>query len=172
MLCETILNYKWKYSSISCSVVSDSFVIPWTVPHQGLSVHGILQARILEWVAIPFSRDLPNSGIKLRSPTRQADSFLSEPPGVGSRGRGHIITLCIGLLGYSVCGMLKLNATIYLCLSVCMDSHFTTAWGQASSCAALHLYRIVSQDWRGEEGKGGDWGKKVNLREDFLVWGF
>ena len=27
----------------------------------GCSVHGILQARILEWVAIPFSRDLPNS---------------------------------------------------------------------------------------------------------------
>ena len=26
------------------------------------SVHGILQARILEWVAMPFSRDLPNSG--------------------------------------------------------------------------------------------------------------
>jgi len=24
----------------------------------------ILQARILEWVAIPFSRDLPNPGIK------------------------------------------------------------------------------------------------------------
>ena len=30
-------------------------------------VHGILQARILEWVAIPFSRDLPNPGIELRS---------------------------------------------------------------------------------------------------------
>jgi len=26
------------------------------------SVHGILQARILEWVAIPFSRDLPDPG--------------------------------------------------------------------------------------------------------------
>ena len=25
------------------------------------TVHGILQARILEWVAISFSRDLPNS---------------------------------------------------------------------------------------------------------------
>ena len=25
----------------------------------GSSVHGILQARILEWVPIPFSRDLP-----------------------------------------------------------------------------------------------------------------
>ena len=28
------------------------------------SVQGILQARILEWVAMPFSRDLPNPGIE------------------------------------------------------------------------------------------------------------
>ena len=28
---------------------------PWTVAPPGSSVHGILQARILEWVAIPFS---------------------------------------------------------------------------------------------------------------------
>ena len=27
-------------------------------------VHGILQARILEWIVMPFSRDLPDSGIK------------------------------------------------------------------------------------------------------------
>ena len=32
------------------------------------SVHGILQARIVEWVAISFSRDLPNPGIKPTSP--------------------------------------------------------------------------------------------------------
>ena len=31
---------------------------------QGSSVHGILQARILEWVAVPSPRDLPNSGIE------------------------------------------------------------------------------------------------------------
>jgi len=37
----------------------------------GSSVHGILQARILEWVAILFSRDLPNSGIEPRSPALQ-----------------------------------------------------------------------------------------------------
>ena len=30
----------------------------------GSSAHGISQARILEWVAIFFSRDLPNPGIK------------------------------------------------------------------------------------------------------------
>ena len=31
------------------------FVIPWTSP-SGSSVHGIFQARILEWVAISYSR--------------------------------------------------------------------------------------------------------------------
>ena len=37
----------------------------------GSSVHGILQARILEWAAMPSSRDLPDPGIdpaSLRSP--------------------------------------------------------------------------------------------------------
>ena len=53
-------------------------------------VHGILQARILDWVAFPFSRDLPNSGIEPRSPTLEADSLPAEPQwkpkntGVGS----------------------------------------------------------------------------------------
>ena len=32
----------------------------------GSSVHGILQARILEWAAVPSFRDLPNPGISLR----------------------------------------------------------------------------------------------------------
>ena len=45
------------------------------------TVHGILQATILEWVAFPFSRDLPNPGIKPRSPTLQADSLPVEPQG-------------------------------------------------------------------------------------------
>ena len=47
------------------------------------TVHGILQARILEWVAFPFSRDPrdPNPGIEPRSPTLQADSLPAEPQG-------------------------------------------------------------------------------------------
>ena len=32
------------------------FVTPWTAAHQASSIHGILQARILEWVATSFSR--------------------------------------------------------------------------------------------------------------------
>ena len=33
------------------------FVTTWTITHQAPSVHGISQARILEWVAISFSRE-------------------------------------------------------------------------------------------------------------------
>ena len=36
------------------------------------TVHGILQAKILEWVAFPFSKDLPNPGIKPMSLTSPA----------------------------------------------------------------------------------------------------
>ena len=39
---------------LSHSVVSD-FETPWTLAHQALLSMGILQARILEWVAIPSS---------------------------------------------------------------------------------------------------------------------
>ena len=45
------------------------------------SVHGILLARILEWVACPSPGDPPDPGIESRSPALQADSLLSEPPG-------------------------------------------------------------------------------------------
>ena len=44
------------------------------------TAHGILQARILEWVAFPFTRYLPNPGIKPKSPALQVDSLPAEPP--------------------------------------------------------------------------------------------
>ena len=43
----------------------------------GSSVPGILQARILQWVAMPSSRRTS----KPRSPALQADSLLNEQPG-------------------------------------------------------------------------------------------
>ena len=45
-----------KTFNVSHSVVSNSFATPWIVSPPGSSVHGILQARILEWVSISFSR--------------------------------------------------------------------------------------------------------------------
>ena len=47
----------------------------------GSSVHGILQARILEWVAMPFSRDLPDPGVEPTSPALAGGFFTAEPPG-------------------------------------------------------------------------------------------
>ena len=64
---------------VSRSVVFDS-AIQLTVVHQAPLSMGILQARILEWLAILCSRS-SSQGSKPRSPSLQADSLLSEPPG-------------------------------------------------------------------------------------------
>ena len=57
--------------SVSHLVMSDSYdLMADSLP--GSSVLRILQARILEWVAIPFSRDVPDPGIKPRSLALQA----------------------------------------------------------------------------------------------------
>ena len=45
------------------------------------TVHEILQARILEWVAFPFSRGSSQPGIEHRSPAMQEDSLPAEPQG-------------------------------------------------------------------------------------------
>ena len=47
----------------------------------GYTVDEILQARILEWVAFPFTKDLPNAATKPRSPALQADSLPTELQG-------------------------------------------------------------------------------------------
>ena len=65
----------------ACLVVQCCFAAPGTAAPQALRTMGILQARILEWVAMPSSRDLPNPGTKPRSPTLQAVFLPAELPG-------------------------------------------------------------------------------------------
>ena len=69
-----------------CSVLShfscvQLFATPWTIAHRVRLTVGILQARILEWVAMPSSRGSPNPGIEPTSAALQADSLPSESPG-------------------------------------------------------------------------------------------
>ena len=45
------------------------------------TVHGILQARILEWVVVPSPGYLPNPAIEPRSPALQVDSLPAESQG-------------------------------------------------------------------------------------------
>ena len=60
----------------------------------GSSVHGILQARILEWVAVSRSGDLPDPAIECMFFTLPVDSLPSEPPRKPRKtGRGNLSLL-------------------------------------------------------------------------------
>ena len=61
----------------SCLTLCD----PMDCSLPGASVHGIVQARVLEWVAISYYRTSPDPGMELRSPALQVDSLLTEPAG-------------------------------------------------------------------------------------------
>ena len=53
----------------------------------GSSVHGILQVRVLEWVAmLSPPGNLPDPGVQPKSPALQADSLLTEPQGKAIQG--------------------------------------------------------------------------------------
>ena len=65
----------------------------------GSSVHGILQARILEGLPFPSPGDLPDPGIKPRSPTLRTDALTSAPPGKPNMAEG-----CINIF---ICGFDK-----------------------------------------------------------------
>ena len=53
----------------------------WTAAHQAPLSMGIVQARTLEWVAMPSSRGSFQPGIKPRSLTLQVGSLPAEPQG-------------------------------------------------------------------------------------------
>ena len=66
---------------IYCMKVKVTQSCPTLCDPMDYTAHGILQARILEWVAFPFSRGSPNPGIKPVSLALQTNSLPSEPPG-------------------------------------------------------------------------------------------
>ena len=70
------LRYESESECEICSVGSDSLQ-----SHGLYAVHGILQDRILEWVAIPSPAELPDPGIKLGSPALQVISLPTEYKG-------------------------------------------------------------------------------------------
>ena len=75
---------KYFHLNIKCVCIL-SYVLTLCDPMDGSlsgsSVHGIFQARTLEWAAISFSMDLPNPQTEPRSLAMQVDSLPSEPPG-------------------------------------------------------------------------------------------
>ena len=106
-----------------CVLVAQSYLTlcdPMNYSLPVSSIHGILQARILEWVAIPSLGDLPDPGIKPGAPTSQADSLPSEPA-------ENPFSICIHLL-FFLYSMLKevslfLSKTSSFLIQVSTQSH-------------------------------------------------
>ena len=88
--------------SESHSVMSDS------LKPLDYTVHGILQTRILEWVAFPFSRGSSQPRDWSRSPTLQADSLSAESQGKPKNTGVGSLSLLQGIF-------LKLNWDLLYC---------------------------------------------------------
>ena len=54
---------------------------PWTVAHQALLFMEFSRREYWSGLPFPSPGDLSDPGIEPRSPTLQADSLLTEPPG-------------------------------------------------------------------------------------------
>ena len=70
-MCSVALSYLTLWDPVDCSP-------------PGSSVHGMSQARILEWIAISYSRDLPDPWIEPLSsafPALAGGFSTTEPPG-------------------------------------------------------------------------------------------
>ena len=84
-----VLGTGWSVTHDSCTRESESEVtqscptlcdlMDCSLP--GSSLHGIVQAKILEWIAISFSRGSSRPRDRPGSPAFQADALTSEPPG-------------------------------------------------------------------------------------------
>ena len=76
-----IMQHPFVCESVICLVMSDSFVTPWTVVYQVSLRMEFSRQEYRSGLPFPSPGDLPNPGIKFRSPTLEADSLLSKPPG-------------------------------------------------------------------------------------------
>ena len=76
-------HFCWVYMKLKMLVAQFYLTLcdPMDCSPPGFSVRGSLQARILEWIAMPSSRGPPDPGIEPRFPALQLDSLPSEIPG-------------------------------------------------------------------------------------------
>ena len=98
------------------------------------TVLGILQVRILERVAVPFSRGSSNPGIEPRSPTLQADSLTAEPQGKPKNTR-------VGRVAYPFSsGSSWQRNQIRVC---CIAGRFFTSWAIREVLSGENLFITV-----------------------------
>ena len=64
------------------------FATPWTVAYQAPPSMGFSRQEYWSGLPFPSPEDLPYPGIEPGTPTLQADTLTSEPPGKQSMGMG------------------------------------------------------------------------------------
>ena len=75
----SVLHYAWgEVKSLSRALLC---AIPWTVAHQAPLSMGFSRQKYWSGLPFPSPGDLPDPGIKPRSPALEADALTSEPPG-------------------------------------------------------------------------------------------
>ena len=74
---------KWKYKLLICVQLFSS---PWSVAHQAPLSMGFSRQEYWSGQSFPSPGDLPDPGIKSRSPAFQVDSLPSEPSGKPYQG--------------------------------------------------------------------------------------
>ena len=68
-----------QFFMVDSSIYVQTLCNPMDCSPSGFSVHGVSQERILEWVAIPFSRGSSQCRDQIQGPALQEDSLMSEP---------------------------------------------------------------------------------------------
>ena len=117
--------------------MSDTFGTPIDCSPPGSSVHGISQARILEWVVFPSPGDLPNSGIE---PTFSASPALAGGFFLSVSHQAHL-NLFLDILLFWIHLFLNIGYTFFYTL----DMHFCTL----DTCFVNVLYHwLICRCWK------------------------
>ena len=109
--------YKVKVKSLSRVRL---FAIPWTVVYQASLSMGFSRQEYWSGLPFPSPGDLPDPGIKPRSPALQGDALPSEPPGIYIYTHTHIFNWIILFLK--------------LCIYTCFELDFWLCWAFGAAC--------------------------------------
>ena len=133
--------------TMCCAVLSHLLMSDSLWPHGTVSM-GILQIRILEWAACPPPGDLPDPGIKPRSPTLQADCLPSEPPWKPPKTSLILLEFesCTILTNVTFMilpkSLIKISTRLSPCFIVCLFQRWPTLWNPFT----LTVIRISLRD--------------------------
>ena len=72
---------EFQFSSVQSLSRVQLFVTPWTVAYQASPSMGFSKQEYWSGLPFPSPEDLPDPGVEPGSPTLQADTLTSEPPG-------------------------------------------------------------------------------------------